>query len=133
MLVGMKGWDRNVGILIGFLLPFVLLGTASPMSDVTFWSLVTFHWKNFVSEFHVVWISHKLIIGFVCLSNVCSSVCPSVNCSHFHLLLQNPWANFNQTWHKVSLGEGIQVYSNERPCPSKRGDNWEIIKMIDNF
>ena len=28
-----------------------------------------------------------------------------VNFSHFHLLLQNHWANFNQTWHKVSLGE----------------------------
>ena len=26
--------------------------------------------------------------------------------SHFHLLLQNHWANFNQTWHKASLGEG---------------------------
>ena len=27
-----------------------------------------------------------------------------VNFSHFHLL-QNPWTDFNQTWHKVSLGE----------------------------
>ena len=34
------------------------------------------------------------------------SVCLSVNLSHFHLLLQNHWANFNQTWHKVSFGEG---------------------------
>ena len=23
-----------------------------------------------------------------------------------NLLLQNHWANFNQTWHKASLGEG---------------------------
>ena len=30
----------------------------------------------------------------------------SVNFSHFHLLLQNHWVNFNQTWHKASLGEG---------------------------
>ena len=29
-----------------------------------------------------------------------------VNFSHFHLLLQNHWANSNQTWHKASLGEG---------------------------
>ena len=29
-----------------------------------------------------------------------------LNFSHFHLLLQNHWANFNQTWHKASLGEG---------------------------
>ena len=35
-----------------------------------------------------------------------SSLCLSVNFSNFHLLLQNHWANFNQTWHKVSLGEG---------------------------
>ena len=41
----------------------------------------------------------------VCLS-VRLSVRPSVNFSHFHLLLQNHWANFNQAWHKVSLGEG---------------------------
>ena len=36
-----------------------------------------------------------------------------VNFSHFHLLLQNHRTNFNQTWHKASLGEGIQVCSNE--------------------
>ena len=40
-----------------------------------------------------------------CLS-VRLSVCLSVNFSHFHLLLQNHWANFNQTWHKASWGEG---------------------------
>ena len=42
----------------------------------------------------------------VCLSVRLPSVCLSVNFSHFHLLLQNHWAVFNQTWHKVSLGEG---------------------------
>jgi hypothetical protein len=25
---------------------------------------------------------------------------------HFRLLLQNHWTNFNQIWHKSSLGEG---------------------------
>ena len=39
-------------------------------------------------------------------SVVCLSIRLSVNFSHFHLLLQNHWANFNQTWHKASLGEG---------------------------
>ena len=29
---------------------------------------------------------------------------PSVNFSHFHLLLKNHSANLNQTWHKASLG-----------------------------
>ena len=28
-----------------------------------------------------------------------------VNYSHFHLLLQNHRANFNQTWHKAFLDE----------------------------
>jgi hypothetical protein len=36
------------------------------------------------------------------LSFVCSSVCKLLR---FRLLL-NPWANFNQTLHKSSLGEG---------------------------
>ena len=27
-------------------------------------------------------------------------------------LLQNHWTNFKQSWHKASLGEGIQVFSN---------------------
>ena len=30
-----------------------------------------------------------------------SSVHLSINCSHFHLLLKNHWANFNQTCHKA--------------------------------
>ena len=60
------------------------------------------------------------------LSSVVSlSICLSVNFSHFHQILQNHWANFNQTWHKVSLGER----ANEEPHPSQRGNNWEIIKI----
>ena len=39
------------------------------------------------------------------LSVVVVVVVVVVNFSHFHLLLQNHWANFNQTWHKASLGE----------------------------
>ena len=55
-------------------------------------------------------------------------VFPSVNFSHFHFLLQNHWTNFNQTWHKASMGDrdSIQVYSNKRPRPFLRGDNNEI-------
>ena len=26
--------------------------------------------------------------------------------SHFHHILQIQWVNFNQTWHKASLGKG---------------------------
>ena len=46
-----------------------------------------------------------------------------VNFSHFHGLLQNHWTNFNQTWHKASLDEGIQVCSNEEPFNSHTVDN----------
>ena len=40
------------------------------------------------------------------LSVACLSICCSVNFSHFHLLLQNRQANFNQTWHKSFLSNG---------------------------
>ena len=33
-----------------------------------------------------------------------------------NLLLQNHWANLNQTWHKASWVKGIQVCSNEEPA-----------------
>ena len=68
-------------------------------------------------------------LSSVVCPSVCLSVCLSVNFSHFHLLLQNHWANFNQTWPKASLGEGIQVCSNEGPRPFPRGDNYEIAKI----
>ena len=50
-------------------------------------------------------VSHPSIWPSDWLS-VCLSACLSVNFSYFRLLLQNHWANFNQTWHKASLGEG---------------------------
>ena len=43
---------------------------------------------------------------FVCFSDCLLPVCPSVNCSHFYLVLKNHWANFQQTWHKASLCKG---------------------------
>ena len=48
---------------------------------------------------------------------------------HWHLLTQNHWASFNQSWHKSSLVKGIQVYSNEelRPFPKEKYN--EIVKM----
>ena len=41
-----------------------------------------------------------------CPVSVVIVVVVGVNFSHFHLLLQNHWPNFNQTWHKASFGEG---------------------------
>ena len=55
-----------------------------------------------------------------------SIVCPSVrhlslNFSHFLLLLQNHWANFNQTWHKASLGRGDSSLFRWRVKPFSKG------------
>ena len=46
-----------------------------------------------------------------------------------NLLLQNHWANFNQSWHKAALGEGDSICLNEGPRPFPRGDNYEIVKI----
>ena len=44
-----------------------------------------------------------------------------VNFSHFHFLLQNHWANFNQTWHKASLGKGDSSLFKWRAPPFSKG------------
>ena len=44
-----------------------------------------------------------------------------VNFSHFHLLPQNQWTNFNQTWHKASLGEGDSSLFKWRAQPFSKG------------
>ena len=46
-----------------------------------------------------------------------------VNFSHFHLLLQNYWANFNQTWHKASLGIEDSCLVKWRALPFSNSEN----------
>ena len=53
------------------------------------------------------------------------SVRPSVNFSYFRLLLKNHYANFNQTWHKASLGEGDSSLFKWRAPPFSKGRNSE--------
>jgi hypothetical protein len=60
-----------------------------------------------------------------CPLSVCLSVCKLL---HFRLL-QNHWATLNQTWYKSSLGEGIQVCSNEGDSPYPGGDDSERVKI----
>ena len=49
---------------------------------------------------------------------------------NFKNLLKHHRANFNQTWHKASLGDGWWGFcSNDGPCPFPRGDNKEIAKI----
>ena len=57
------------------------------------------------------------------------SIVVVVNFSHFHILLQNHWANFNQTWHKAYLGKGDSSLFSEGLRPFPRGDNYEIVKI----
>ena len=89
---------------------------------------------SIVNENFLVHLSWKLKWAFLITcrpSSVCLSLRPFVNFSHFHLLLQNHWANFNQTWHKASLGEGdSSLFEWRVPSFSKlRGDNNEIVKI----
>ena len=48
--------------------------------------------------------------------------------SHFHLL-QNRWANLNQTWQIASLGEGDSSLFKWRANSFPRGDYYEIAKI----
>ena len=64
-----------------------------------------------------------------CNFNHFSSPVVVVNFSHFHLLLHNHWANFNQTWHKISGMHGNQVWSNKGPRSFQMGDNNKIAKI----
>ena len=59
------------------------------------------HWWKLL--FFLAHLSWKLKWAFLitCCLSVRPSVCLSVNFSQFHLLFQNHWANFNQTWHKL--------------------------------
>ena len=89
-----------------------------------------FHHSN--SLMHSFWahLNWKLKWAFLIKCGPVS-VCPSVNFPQFHLLLQKHSANFNQTYHKASLGDGIQVSSNEGKRSFSRGDtyNYEIAKI----
>ena len=52
---------------------------------------------------------------------------PKIHWRNFKNLLQNHWANFNQTWHKTSLDVGdLSFFINtcKRPCDSlQKGEN----------
>ena len=75
---------------------------------------------------HLSWILKWAFLIAFCRA----SVCLSVNFSYFQLLLKNYWANFNQTWHNASTGEGDSSLLKWRaPRPFLRGDNLEIAKI----
>jgi hypothetical protein len=71
---------------------------------------------------HLSWkLKWAILIAF-CPSSVRPSVCLSVcKLLHFRLLLQNQWANFNQTWHKSSLVGGLPSLFKWRGSPFSKG------------
>jgi hypothetical protein len=83
-------------------------------------------------------LSWKLKWAFLidrCPASGCPFVCKLL---HFRLLLQNYWANFNQTWHKSSLGRGDSSFVKKKgDSPSPRRDNskrlkthWKFLKIF---
>jgi hypothetical protein len=47
-----------------------------------------------------------------------------------NLLLQTQQAKFNQTWSKLSLGEGnFSLFKKKRPDPLQREDHYKNVKM----
>ena len=79
-----------------------------------------YNYWNSVFIAHLSWKPKWAFLITCRPSSVRPSVCLSVNFSHFHLL-QNHWANFNQTWHKVSLCEGDSSLFKRRAPPFSKG------------
>ena len=75
---------------------------------------------SYLLFFFLAQLSWKLKWAFL-IACCLSSVCQSVNFSHFQLLLQNHWANFNQTWHKASEGKGDSSLFKWRATPNSKG------------
>ena len=78
-------------------------------------------------------LSWKLKWAFL-ITHIPSSICPSVrlsvNFSHFQLLLNNHLANFNQTWHKASLGKGDSQLFKWRATVRSQGFTLKYIRKI---
>ena len=49
-----------------------------------------------------------------------------------NLLLQNHWANFNQTWHKASLGEGDSSMFKWRAPPFSK-ERWKTLTKLKHL
>jgi hypothetical protein len=78
---------------------------------------------------HLSWKLKWAFLNAFWPSSVCPSVRLSVRLLHFQFLLQNCWANFNQSWQKLSLGkEDLELYKWRTP-PSPRGYNSERVKI----
>ena len=88
----------------------------SKTSNYDIFSSTELFWSKFVVVFGVI------VLGV------------GLNFSHFHLLLQNHWANFSQTWQKASLGEGNSNFLKWRALLYSKGRLlWNSKKYIDEI
>ena len=118
-------------------------------------------WKFTGSKVYVTWPKTKLFCCSFFLLNLASihvlflahlsqrlkwalliTICPFsvvvvvvvVNFSYFLLLLQNHWANFNQTWHKAFMGKGDSSWFKWRAMPLSKGRwQWNSKITVTNF
>ena len=93
----------------------------SPFEDV---HLVFSYWLVNLSSFYRLFLAHlSRRFKWAFLTKIClfSAIVVVINFSPFHLLLKNHWANFNQTWHKASLGEGDSSLFKWRALPFSNG------------
>lgn len=75
---------------------------------------------GFIQVFSSSELKALVIVSDQILSCVHPSVCPTFSTSS-----PDHWATFNQTWLKVSLGEGDSSFCyNEGPSPFSRGDTY---------
>ena len=94
--------------MIGYVfLNFIILSSSELKSQFSFFNCL---------------LSDCLSICLSVHSSLCSSVHLFVSFFHFHILLQNHLASFNQTWHNLPWVKGIQVRSNEGPSPFQMWD-----------
>ena len=89
-----------------------LLGQFHPIFDTKHHWIKDIHFPSNDNQTVLKKIFARLVTTFwaflikICPMSVVVVVVVGANFSHFHLLLQNHWVNFKQTWHKASLGEG---------------------------
>ena len=90
------------------------------------YEIAKIHWQNLIIFFSRTTrpistkldTKHPLVKG----TQVCST-------SNERALSGLDWVNFNQTWHKASLGEGDSNSFKWRVRPFPRGDNYKTAKI----
>ena len=115
-------WYHNIYLLISIF-------SKSNLVQQFLWIIVQFDKKSIYyrpytyESLILAQLSQKLLIKMSVVR------CGDVNFWHFHLLLQKHWNNFNQIWHKASLGEGYLSFFKWGAPSFSKGDNCEKVKI----